>query len=96
MQANNMVVGLEQNRAKVKDRLKKVRILGLIGTGGIGKTTLANVIFQELKFTYNASCFAKDLKNKSDSLGILCDMFKDFEDPKSLPTNLVDAQNMLK
>jgi hypothetical protein len=50
-----------------------------------------------LKSTFDASYFAKDLKNKSDSLGILCDVLKDFnEDLKSLPTNLVDAQNMLK
>ena len=97
MQVNNMVVGLEQNLTKAKKRLRKVRILGPIGTGGIGKTTLANIIFHELKSAYNASCFAKDLKNKSDSLGILCDMLKDFEEnPKRMPTNLVDAQNMVK
>jgi hypothetical protein len=97
MQVNNKVVGLENNLTKVKQRLNEVRILGLIGMGGIGKTTLANAIFRELKFAYNASCFAKDLKNKSDSLEILCDMLKDFgKTPKSLPTNLVDAQDMLK
>jgi energy-coupling factor transporter ATP-binding protein EcfA2 len=97
MQENNMVVGAENNLTKVKQCLKEVRILGLVGMGGIGKTTLANVIFQELKDPYNASCFVKDLKDKSDSFGILCDMLKDFgKDPKNLPTNLVDAQNMLK
>ena len=94
---NNLVVGLESNLIKVKDCLKEVRNLGLIGMGGIGKTKLANVIFDGLRSTYNASYFAKDFKDEKDFLGILCDMVKDFTVcPKSLPTNLVDAQNMLK
>jgi hypothetical protein len=97
MQVNNMVVGVEQNFTKVENCLKEVRILGVIGMGGIGKTTLANVIFHKLKSTYNASYFAKDLKNERDSLRILCDMLTNFgKNPKNLPTNLGDAQNMLK
>jgi hypothetical protein len=97
MQVKNKVVGLQNNLMKVKDRLKEVRILGLIGMGGIGKTTLANAIFHEFKSTYDASCFAKDLKYKSNPLGILCDMLKDFgKDHRSLPKYLVDAQHMLK
>jgi ABC-type oligopeptide transport system ATPase subunit len=85
MQKNNIVVGVENNLTKVKQRLKEVRILGLVGMGGIGKTTMANVIFHDLQSTYNASCFAKNLKDKSEPLGILCDMLKEFgKEPKKL------------
>jgi ABC-type glutathione transport system ATPase component len=45
---DEVVVGFESNLAKVKNHLKQVNILGLIGMGGIGKTTLA-----KYKFTRN-------------------------------------------
>ena len=59
------VVSLENNLARVKDHLKEVNTLGIVGMGGIGKTTLAKAIFDDMKSTYDASCFVGQLKSRS-------------------------------
>jgi hypothetical protein len=59
------VVSLENKLARVKDHLKEVNTLGIVGMGGIGKTTLAKAIFDDVKSTYDASCFVGQLKSRS-------------------------------
>jgi dephospho-CoA kinase len=49
----------------VKDHLKEVNTLGIVGMGGIGKTTLAKAIFDDVKSTYDVSCFVGQLKSRS-------------------------------
>ena len=90
-----VVVGLESNLAKVKNHLKRVNILGLIGMGGIGKTTLAKAIFDDVRSTYNASCFIENLKNKT-SLEILCEILQKFGRETESFTTLVDTQKIMR
>jgi hypothetical protein len=59
------VVSLENKLARVKDHLKEVNTLGIVGMGGIGKTTLAKAIFDDVKSTYDASCFVGQMKSRS-------------------------------
>jgi hypothetical protein len=71
------MVNLENNLKRVKKHLKEVNTLGIVGMGGIGKTTLATAIFDDAnvtsnakstsdaKVTYDASCFVGQAKTKS-------------------------------
>lgn len=53
---DSTVVGLE-NLTRVKYYLIEVNIGGIVCVGGTWKTTFANVICDDVKSTYNASCF---------------------------------------
>ena len=89
------MVGLKSNLAKVKNQLKQVNILGLIGMGGIGKTTLAKAIFDDVRSTYDASCFIGNLKIR-DSLEILCEIIEKFGRHKKSTWTLEEAQKITR
>jgi hypothetical protein len=92
---DEVVVGLESKLAKVKTHLQEVNILGLIGMGGIGKTTLAKAIFDDVRPTYDASCFIENVKSRN-SLEILCEILQKFGRDKESTSTLVDAQKILR
>ncbi|KAH0714121.1 hypothetical protein KY284_007026 [Solanum tuberosum] len=63
------VVGISAHLEKLKSRLEieidDVRIVGILGTGGIGKTTIAKAIFHTLSYHYKAACFLEDVKENA-------------------------------
>ena len=71
------VVGLENKLARVKDHLRDVNTLGIVGMGGIGKTTLAKAVFDDVRSTYDASCFVGQSKRRSP-LDILREILSKF------------------
>ncbi|KAG5574239.1 hypothetical protein H5410_054373 [Solanum commersonii] len=63
------VVGINAHLEKLKSLLQieinNVRIVGIWGIGGVGKTTIAKAIFDTLSHQFQATCFLADVKENA-------------------------------
>ncbi|MED6181376.1 hypothetical protein PIB30_018883 [Stylosanthes scabra] len=102
---SNDIVGMhspleELEKLLVLDSDDDVRIVGICGMGGIGKSTLATILYEKISHQYDVSCFVDDVSKiygDYGSLGIqkqlLCQVFMEEE---SRICNLSWANNLIQ
>ena len=71
----NGLVGINSQVEKVMSLLaigsSDVRIIGIWGMGGIGKTTLARVVYDKVFNEFEGGCFIANVRGESEKCGLL-------------------------
>uniref|UniRef100_A0A0A9BBB9 Uncharacterized protein n=1 Tax=Arundo donax TaxID=35708 RepID=A0A0A9BBB9_ARUDO len=76
------LVGIDGPREKIiewmnkDDSIKKLRVVSIVGFGGLGKTTLANQVFNKIKAQFDSTAFVPVSRNPMIKK-ILTDMLKE-------------------
>ncbi|XP_016650457.1 PREDICTED: TMV resistance protein N-like [Prunus mume] len=66
-------IGIESRMHEIDELLgiggNDVRMVGIWGTGGIGKTTIAKAVYNSIAHMFEGSCFLDDVRERSMSYG---------------------------
>jgi ABC-type cobalamin/Fe3+-siderophores transport system ATPase subunit len=77
---------------------KEVKIVSVVGSGGLGKTSLAKVVYDMLTVDMKIECKAFPVGQKSDLKKVLTDILLDLDDEYKSKTNftILDERQLIK
>eukprot|EP01018_Ginkgo_biloba_P005499 Gb_37795 [translate_table: standard] len=97
-------VGLEERKNELIKLLKvddgSVLTVGIYGMGGLGKTTLAKAVYNDIHSSFEASSFVSDVRATAQQLNGLRDMqrqiLKDLTGEKIKPNNVTHGKSQMR
>ncbi|KAM5552796.1 hypothetical protein ABKV19_025155 [Rosa sericea] len=95
-------IGLESCRQDVNRLLGAekniVRMVGIWGPGGIGKTTIAKDVFNSIRYEFESSCFLADVRSNSNGLSQLQErlLFDILRDPNMKVRSVDEGVSCIK